>query len=138
MKYEINYISPFKKKKEKLGKFNADQVTAEFNKISWDNLSKQLSERGASEYDSPSFGVENIDNKLGLILAPINNEGWLIYFKAEENQKYFFNLFSRRKMVVKEKRNQEIDIARKCLSAFIEEDYNFLIKLCDKIAIQYN
>ena len=48
MKYEINYISPFKKKKEKLGKFNADQVTAEFNKISWDNLSKQLSERGAS------------------------------------------------------------------------------------------
>lgn len=137
MRYEINYIPPFKNEKVSLGKFSAHQVKAKFEKITWDNFRKQLSERGASEDDSPSFGVENLGNKLGIILAPVNNQGWAIFFKAEKTEKYFFNLFSRHKMIVKVKRNQEIDIARKCLTAFIEEDYNFLIKLCDIIAWEH-
>ena len=128
MNFRASFCDPFKSDIIELGDIEKDKIMEAFEEISWLELIEKM--KDANENDihySPSFEIENKDNKNGVTVSAIDGTEWYIFFKRPKMVKKFFGLTEKMNdNFLTDISGQSIDDVRKCLEALINNDLKFL------------
>jgi hypothetical protein len=82
MNFRASLCDPLKPEIIELGDIEKDKIIDEFEKIPWRDLLRKMDEVEEKEiFYSPSFEIENKDNKNGLVFSIIDETEWYIFFK---------------------------------------------------------
>ena len=99
MKFSVSFCDPFKKDIVELGNIAQDKVFEIFEDIKWNSyLSKMKDVRDEYIYFSPSFEIENKENKNGLSISAVgepDNFEFYIFYKRPKMIKSFFGLLKK-------------------------------------------
>jgi len=130
MNFRASFCDPFKPDIIEMGDIKKENIMETFEKIQWsDYLTKMESVSQNDIYYSPSFEIENKDNKNALSVSAVDRKEWYIFFKRPKLIKKLFGL--REKMeenYLTDIKGQTIDDVRTCLEALVKNDLEFLEK----------
>ena len=94
MEFSISFCDPLKKDIVEMGDIAKDKVFEIFEDIKWNSyLSKMKDVRDEDIYFSPSFEIENKENKNGLSISAVgepDNFEFYIFYKRPKMIKSFF------------------------------------------------
>ncbi len=132
MNFRASFCDPFKPDIIELGDIDKEKIMETFENIPWDDYLKRMEiAKDEDLYYSPSFEVENKDNKNGLSVSIIDDEEWYIFYNRPKVMKklgwfrtteYLNNDYGTHAT------EQSIDNVRECLKALIDNDLEFLEK----------
>jgi len=101
MEFSVSFCDPFKKDIVEMGDIAKDKVFEIFEDIKWNSyLSKMKDVRDEDIYFSPSFEIENKENKNGLSISAVgepDNFKFYIFYKRPKMIKSFFGLLKKMK-----------------------------------------
>jgi len=101
MEFSISFCDPLKKDIVEMGDIAKDKVFEIFEDIKWNSyLSKMKDVRDEDIYFSPSFEIENKENKNGLSISAVgepDNFEFYIFYKRPKMIKSFFGLLKKMK-----------------------------------------
>ena len=101
MEFSVSFCDPFKKDIVEMGDIDKDKVVEIFEDIKWNSyLSKMKDVRDEDIYFSPSFEIENKENKNGLSISAVgepDNFEFYIFYKRPKMIKSFFGLLKKMK-----------------------------------------
>ena len=128
MNFSASFCDPFQPDIIELGDLPKDKIMAYFESIPWAAyLEKMKRAKEENLYYSPSFEIENKDNKNGLSVSAVDGTEWYIFFKRPKLVKRFFGLLEKMEEdYLTDIRGQSIEDVRKCLRALINNDLTFL------------
>ena len=128
MNFRASFCDPFKSEIVELGAIQKDKVMEHFDNIPWSAYLESM--KRAAEKDihySPSFEVENQDNKNGISVSAVDGTEWYIFFKRPKLVKTFFGLSEKMDdNYLTDVSGQSIGDVRQCLRALINNDLAFL------------
>jgi hypothetical protein len=131
MKFRASFCDPLKPDIIELTDCSKDTIIGYFEKINWfDFLQKMTTAKQDDIYYSPSFEVENIESKSGLVITAVgtpNNYEFSIFYKRPKIVKQFFGLIEK---VIEnystDIRSQTKNDALDCINALLRNDMGFL------------
>ena len=98
MQFKLSFCDPFKPDIIELGDISAEKIIESFEKINWADYLLRMENVNQSEiYYSPSFEIENKENKNGLSISAVGspeNFEYYIFYKRPKMRKRFFGLMN--------------------------------------------
>lgn len=131
MNFRASFCDPLKPEIIELGYIAQDTIIDHFEKIAWkEYLQKMATAKEKEIYYSPSFEVENNNNKNGLAISAVgdpDNYEFYIFYKRPKKVKTFFGL----KEKIEENYSTDIQGQTKadaldCLKALLRNDTEYL------------
>jgi len=128
MNFRASFCDPFKSDIIEIGDIEKDKIMQHFESIPWSELLEKMKTTDDKNiYYSPSLEIENKANNNGLCVTAIDATEWYIFFKRPKLQKKFFGLAEKMDdNYLTEITGQNIDDVRKCLTALINNELDFL------------
>ena len=131
MKLKASFCDPLKPEVIELGDISKDTIIAHFEKIDWSEyLQKMAAAKHDEIYYSPSFEVENMENKSGLVISAVgdpSNYEFYIFYKRPKKVKVFFGLIEKfQDNYSTDIQGQTTNDALDCLEAILRNDMDFL------------
>lgn len=128
MKFSATFCDPLNPNIIDLGEIEENKVLATFESIPWAaHLAKMEAASDNEIYYSPSFEIENKENKNGLSVSAIDDAEWYIFYKRPKLVKLFFGLIERMdNNFLSEIHQQAEKDVKECLNALIRNDLAFL------------
>jgi len=131
MEFSISFCDPLKKDIVEMGDIDKDKVFEIFEDIKWNSyLSKMKDVRDEYIYFSPSFEIENKENKNGLSISavgePDNFEFYIFYKRPKMIKSFFWAAEKMTEDFLTDVTGQTKKDALDCLSALLKNDVDFL------------
>lgn len=132
MRYNLTFCNPLKKDIIELGKAEQYEVVDIFNKTKWEDFLQSMEGKKESEiFYSPSFEVENPDNKNSVSISAVGKSSdyeFYIFYKRPKMVKGFLGLGAPK---LKEGYNsmitgQSAQDVIECIEALINNNLDFL------------
>lgn len=93
MNYKASFCDPFKPDVIDLGIIEEEKVIQTFESYDWnDYLENMESAKDSEIFYSPSFEVENVENKHAITLSAIEDNKWYVFYKRPKLVKKLFGL----------------------------------------------
>lgn len=131
MKLKASFCDPLNPDVIEIGDISKDTIIAHFEKIDWNGyLQKMAAAKHDEIYYSPSFEVENLENKSGLVISAVgdpDNYEFYIFYKRPKKVKVFFGLIEKlNENYSTDIKGQTTNDALDCLKAILRNDMDFL------------
>jgi hypothetical protein len=128
MNLNAKFCDPFKADVQELGELKSEEVMTFFERIPWKQYLDDMDQQDGREiHYSPSLVLENIYNNKSLEIAAVGYDNWYIFFFRTKQVAPIFGLGGyNERLFSTEILDQPTDMVKNCLSAFVNEDYQFL------------
>jgi len=98
MQFKLSFCDPFKKEIVELGDISEEKIIESFENIQWTDYLKRMENVNQSDiYYSPSFEIENKENKNGLSISAVGTPSafeYYIFYRRPKIRKKLFGLMN--------------------------------------------
>ena len=130
MNFRASFCDPFKADIIEIGDVEKGKIMEMFDKIPWsDYLAKMETTKESEIHYSPSFEIENKDNRNSIAVSAIDGKEWYIFFKRPklvQRRKFFKLIEEMDNDYLTDIQGQTESDVRNCLEALIRNDLLFL------------
>jgi hypothetical protein len=128
MAFRTSFCDPFKPDVVELGEVEKDKIIDSFKRLPMKKLLEEMKLKNENEiHFSPSFEVENLENKNGVTASIVDEKEWYIFYKRPKMVKKYFGLVEKidDNFTTEILGQSEQDVIN-CLNALINNDLTFL------------
>ena len=130
MSFRASFCDPFRPNVIELGRIDKSAVFDKFESYAWDDMINKMKTAKESEiYYSPSFELENIENKNGLTASAINGKEWYLFFKRPtklKKWKWFKSVEYIDEDYMSDLTGQSIEDVKECMQALLDDNLEYL------------
>ena len=127
MKFRASFCDPFNPTIIELGEIPRDKIFEKFDSFPWLDLIKKMSTAKQNEiHYSPSFEVDNLDNKNGLSVSAIDGKEWYIFYKRPKKVKVLGLFEKLNQNYLTDIKGQTEEEVRNCISALLDNNLDYL------------